>query len=63
MKAPSECDKIIVNGIEYVPVVRCKDCKHWDGYYCLNKRFRYGFYTPPRKLSEGFCDWAERKEE
>lgn len=47
------------------PLVRCKDCKHWDGYYCHNELWGdgYGNYTPPIKREEGFCDWAERKEE
>ena len=51
--------------IDAVPVIRCKDCKHWDGYYCHNKWWGdgYGNYTPPIKNEDGFCDWAERKEE
>lgn len=45
-------------------LIRCKDCKHWDGYYCHNKRWGdgYGNYTPPIKNEDGFCDWAEGKE-
>jgi len=45
-------------------IIRCKDCKHWDGYYCHNKWWGdgYGNYTPPIKTEEGFCDWPERKE-
>ena len=44
--------------------IRCKDCKHWDGYYCHNKYWGdgYGNYPPPIKAEDGFCDWAERKE-
>lgn len=51
--------------IDAVPVIRCKNCKHWDGYYCHNKWWGdgYGNYTPPIKKEDGFCDWAERKEE
>jgi len=51
--------------IDAVPVIRCKDCKYWDGYYCHNKWWGdgYGNYTPPIKNEDGFCDWAERKEE
>ena len=50
--------------VDAVPVIRCKECKHWDGYFCHNKRGGdgYGNYTPPIKTGEGFCDWAERKE-
>lgn len=46
-------------------LIRCKDCKHYDGYFCHNKWWGdgYGNYTPPIKKKEGFCDWAERKEE
>ena len=48
-----------------VPVVRCKDCNHYDGYHCHNKWWGdgYGNYTPPIKADDGFCDWAERREE
>ena len=51
--------------VEYVPVIRCKDCKYWDGSYCHNKWWGdgYGNYTPPIKQEDGYCDWAERKEE
>lgn len=46
-------------------LIRCKNCKHWDGYFCHNKWWGdgYGNYTPPIKTEDGFCDWAERKEE
>lgn len=45
-------------------IIICKDCKHWDGYYCHNKRWGdgYGNYTPPIKTEEGYCDWAKRRE-
>lgn len=48
-----------------VPVIKCMDCKHYDGYYCHNKWWGDGGgnYTPPIKSEDGFCDWAERKEE
>lgn len=50
--------------VEFAKVIRCKDCKHWDGYYCHNKWWGdgYGNYTPPIKSEDGFCDWAEGKE-
>ena len=46
-------------------VIHCKDCKHWDGYYCHNRWYGdgYGNYAPPIKSKEGFCDLAKRKEE
>ena len=48
-----------------VSVIRCIDCKCFDGYYCHNKFWGdgYGNYTPPIKQEDGYCDWAERKEE
>lgn len=52
--------------IELIPtqeLVRCKECKHYDGYYCHNKWWGdgYGNYTPPIKKEDGFCDWADKK--
>lgn len=45
-------------------LVRCKDCKHWEGEY------RNGFwYFEQCSLNEhvassdDFCSWAERREE
>ena len=45
-------------------IIRCKDCKHWDGYYCHNRWYGdgYGNYAPPIKSKDGFCDLAKRKE-
>lgn len=55
------------NGILMIEkeLIRCEDCKHCDGYFCHNKWWGngYGNYAPPIKKKEGFCDWAERKEE
>lgn len=44
-------------------IIRCEDCKCYDGYYCHNKHWGdgHGYYTPPIKKADGFCDWAERK--
>ncbi|MBR2775781.1 MAG: hypothetical protein IKD75_01520 [Prevotella sp.] len=46
-------------------LIRCKDCKYWDEYYCRNRLYGNGYanYIPPIKTEDGFCDWAERKEE
>ena len=46
-------------------LIRCGDCKHFDGYYCHNKWWGdgHGNYTPPIKAEDGFCDWAERKDD
>lgn len=48
----------------YEQVIRCKDCKYWDEYYCRNRWYGNGYanYIPPIKTEDGFCDWAERKE-
>ena len=43
--------------------IRCKDCKHFTGKWCiLNSRKEF---DPEDRLvnGEGFCAWAERKEE
>ena len=42
---------------ELVPVVRCKDCKHWeDGWlgYCIKCHTAIPY--------DGFCSYGERKE-
>ena len=46
-------------------LIRCKYCRHYDGYYCHNKNWGdgYGNYTPPIKREDGFCDWADRRKE
>lgn len=46
-------------------LIRCKDCKYYDSYYCHNKWWGdgYGNYPPPIKEDDGYCDWAERREE
>ena len=44
-------------------LIRCKDCKHFTGKWCiLNSRKEF---DPEDRLvnGEGFCAWAERKEE
>lgn len=49
------------DGVDAVPVIRCKDCKHWqksrinyNEYVCY-----WGGYV---KEEDDFCSWAERKE-
>lgn len=44
-------------------IIRCKDCKHFTGKWCiLNSRKEF---DPEDRLinGDGFCAWAERKEE
>lgn len=60
-----EFDEMFIGVIRKQPeLIRCKDCKHYDGYYCHNKWWGdgHGNYTPPIKSEDGFCDWAEGKE-
>lgn len=49
---------------EWVEIVRCKDCKHWDG----EKRGQFYYFERCSlhrcsALSNNFCSWAERREE
>lgn len=63
------CKEVMTENGGYLEVekelIRCKDCIHFDGYYCHNKNWGdgHGNYTPPIKAEGGFCDWAERKKE
>ena len=41
--------------IDAVPVIRCKDCKYWNG------AGKYCDYEMTG-LEEDYCSWAERKE-
>lgn len=48
------------SGICYVvgEIVRCKDCKHWDGKTLCDAP---GSYVP--RYAEDFCSQAERRED
>lgn len=47
--------------IDAVPVIRCRDCKH---YYVLNEvRGNCSEYNFVEKIPIDYCSWAERKEE
>lgn len=48
--------KVIVRGVEYVPGIRCKDCK--KRYECF-----IGLFCGRDGEKEFFCSCAERKEE
>lgn len=41
--------------IDAVPVVRCKDCGHFEDYTCELHEYLW-------KRPEDFCSWGERKE-
>lgn len=46
--------------VDAVPVVRCKDCEHYDAEYrrCF-RSIGYGRYWKP----DDFCSYGERKDE
>ncbi len=45
--------------IDAVPVIRCKDCKHWNANNDTHRCFVWCMYT----CGDGYCHRAERKEE
>lgn len=45
---------------DVVPVVRCKDCEHYDKGGC--KHFGYHTYTPDVD-EDDFCSYGRRKDE
>ena len=45
--------------VDAVPVVRCKDCKHWTMGYC--NHFAYYSYEPITS-EDDFCSYGERRE-
>lgn len=64
VKIDTETGKMedITDSMDYVKVIRCKDCKHhhYDGHempYCDKSDYGYGWED------DDFCSYAERKEE
>ena len=49
-----------INKVDAVPVVRCKDCKHWGMHKRLNVPWCFEMHID--KSEEGFCDSGERRE-
>ena len=47
--------------IDAVPVVRCKDCKHWGIHKRLNVPWCRAMHID--KSANGYCDFAERSED
>jgi len=39
------------------PIVRCRDCKHYDDYLGTCLRPSHNFAAEP----DGFCKWGERR--
>ena len=53
---------------DWVPVVRCKKCKHWlhmeDGMGdCTNSRFHLPGHADPTMKADDFCSCGERRTE
>ena len=47
--------------IDAVPVIRCKDCKHWGMHKSLNVPWCFEMHID--KSEDGYCDSGERSEE
>ena len=48
-------------GVEFVKVVRCKDCKHWGTHKRLNVPWCFEMHID--KSEEGYCDSGEKRDE
>jgi len=48
--------------VDAVPVVRCKDCKHYDRGECYHPRHERHLQSI-RQEDDDFCSYGERKEE
>jgi hypothetical protein len=48
---------------DVVPVVRCKDCKHYktDSYYCKKTNHGYCEFDYTVKQKQGYCSYGERR--
>ena len=49
--------------IDAVPVIRCKDCKNSDPWYADERRCFLWSENGISVFDDGFCNYAERKEE
>lgn len=65
----------VATAVDFVEVVRCKDCKKWEHYentsgagYCHNKKYCFTYDTmldrefTPITMPDDFCSYGERKE-
>ena len=65
---PDEPAKVVYDGwnvriewdfVQREPIVRCRDCRHYEDYSgCCMRR-----YQPMAATPDGFCAWAERRAE
>ena len=46
---------------DLVPVIRCKECKHWGMHKSLNVPWCFEMHID--KSEDGYCDSVERREE
>lgn len=49
--------------VDAVPVIRCKDCKNSDPWYADERRCFLWSENGIAVFDDGFCNYAERKEE
>ena len=49
--------------VDAVPVIRCKDCKHSEPWYRDKRRCFLWAETGIDVWDDGYCNYAERKEE
>ena len=49
--------------VDAVPVIRCKDCKHSEPWYADKRRCFLWSDAGIDVFEDGFCNYAERKEE
>lgn len=48
--------------IDAVPVVRCRECKHWDGFHSCHCHKADDNGTPIFMREYDFCSYGERKD-
>lgn len=49
--------------VDAVPVIRCKDCRNSDPWYAYERRCFLWSENGISVFDDGFCNYAERKEE
>ena len=49
--------------VDAVPVIRCKDCKHSEPWYADKRRCFLWSEDGIDVFNDGFCNYAERREE
>lgn len=56
-----------MSAADVTPVVRCKDCRHWNRLDVEDENKRYfcnvdGMWCKPARSKNDFCSYGERKE-